>query len=158
MTRKRRKKEKRIECVWKERKWDGWQGEKCTEVRGIEAAGKMVGVWLECELTLWYPGSRFFLVHLKVGYRPTTRAQCIYVWHHHVNNSFSTSCLNYWCLKEYRTRQQKTAEGVSMMQDGEKNYDFIIIYSFIPKWVICQMKKNVTFNQINKKNILLPWK
>lgn len=34
-----------------------------------------------------------------------------------------------------------------MMQAGEKNYDFIIIYGFIPKCVIQRMK-NVTFNQI----------
>lgn len=36
-----------------------------------------------------------------------------------------------------------------MMQDGEKNYYFISIYSLIPKWDIRQMK-NVTFNQIKK--------
>ena len=34
-----------------------------------------------------------------------------------------------------------------MMQEGEKNYDFIIIYSFILKRVSHQIK-NVTFNQI----------
>lgn len=37
-----------------------------------------------------------------------------------------------------------------MMQDEEKNYDFIIIYSLIPEWIIHQIK-NVTFNQIKKK-------
>lgn len=67
----------------------------------------------------------------------TMHLQC--VWHQHVNNSSSTSCLNYWCLKEYRSRQQKTdsLEGGSMMQDEEKN-DFVFFQS-----EICAKKRDL---------------
>lgn len=40
-----------------------------------------------------------------------------------------------------------------MMQDVEKNYDFVIIYSFSLQNELFTKMKNVTSNQIKKKYI-----
>lgn len=95
------------------------------------------------------------LVGLKGGgCRPIVWAWCIYVWHQHVNNSSSTSCLNYWCLKDYRNSQQKTAvwkEGTWCKME-KRIRNFIIIYSSFPKWASHHQMENGLKNQTKEES------
>lgn len=124
-----------------------------------ERVGVLAWMWNDFVVRRYRPGCFFFLfgcIYESGVQAHNPRARCIYVWHQHVNNSSSTSCLNYWCLKEYRNRQQKNSslEGEGMMQDVEKNYDFVIIYSFSLQNELFTKMKNVMSNQI-KENIYI---
>lgn len=93
----------------------------------------------------WLCGSpRSSLVSLQVGVRAhnwlTMHLQ--YVWHQHVNNSSSTSCLNYWCGEEYRDGRQKTADYVAARHDARCGKELsafsfpnkFLLFFFCAKW------------------------
>lgn len=92
------------------------------------------------------------LVPLQVGVRAhnwlTMHLQ--YVWHQHVNNSSSTSCLNYWYGEEYRNGRQKTADYVAGRHDARCGKELSVV-SFPNKLggVLPKMKKT-KLNQIKK--------